>query len=59
MAVIRFPSRAVFAKRLPADLEELLRKTDESCERAEQALGAPPFRQPTKLRLVVDNEREE
>ncbi len=55
MTVIRFPSPAVFGKRLPADLEELLLKSEANCERAERALAAPLFAQRPKLRLVVDD----
>ena len=48
----------VFGKRLPSELEEILHKAEESCQRAERLLAAPPFTQRPKLRLVVDNERQ-
>lgn len=46
----------VFGKRLPRELEKILSKAEENCERAERILAGPPFAQRPKLRLVVDNE---
>jgi hypothetical protein len=48
----------VFGKRLASELEEILSKAEENCQRAEQLFAGPPFAQRPKLRLVVDNERE-
>ena len=48
-----------FGKAAPREIKELLCKADETLQRAEQLFAAPPFTQRPKLRLVVDNEREE